>query len=65
MLSRADLKSAENLTMALMQQGGVDAYAVFLKSEKEKAYIPVVSIQGIRSVSAPPHSGSHLTIRLP
>jgi GAF domain-containing protein len=42
LLSHADPRSAENMTKALMQQAGVEVYAVFLKNEKEKAYIPLV-----------------------
>lgn len=42
LLSHADLNTAGNLTMALMQQAGIEVYAVFLKNEKEKAYMPIV-----------------------
>ncbi|HSV96325.1 MAG TPA: diguanylate cyclase [Spirochaetota bacterium] len=46
MLSRADLKAAGEVTRAKMVEAGVESFAVFLKSEKEKAYIPVIVDSG-------------------
>jgi GGDEF domain-containing protein len=42
MLARADMKATGEAARAAMTEAGVEAYAVFLKSEKEQAYIPVL-----------------------
>lgn len=42
LLDHADIRSAETLSVALMRQAGVESFAVFLKNEKEKAYVPMI-----------------------
>ncbi|RPI96043.1 MAG: diguanylate cyclase [Spirochaetales bacterium] len=46
MLSRADLKATGEVTRAAMMEAGVESFAIFLKSEKERAYVPVIVDSG-------------------
>jgi GGDEF domain-containing protein/GAF domain-containing protein len=42
MLARADMKSTADAARTAMAEAGVESFAVFLKDEKDKAYMPVI-----------------------